>query len=599
LVSSTTVGSLKKILSGFNELRIADFQRNYTWQAENVKQLWDDIRIATEERTDHFISALVYEQSEYEVDGDKVQVAEIVDGQQRLTTLFLIAARLRDEVERLDPNMEVLEKGKSLGLRTELERFIGHAAGSAEFKPNPLVVGIWNEAVKRPIYSYGSVQQAKDDFEGRSIRKRVPASGAAQTIDIRNAYFQIKSIVRAYTNCPDPSNQSDLERAKTEIHQVFKTLSERLKTLAIVTNSSSESLNIFLTLNDRGTELGVFDLVRGHILRATTLGKSESEKTTAFAQAMNEWEDMFLHVDSSKELDQFVRYWLHLRPEVVVAGKNPKRFTEKKVPGFVEELIGKGISAKADVASQIWNSFKVGIELHEQIMKPKVGHRISVKSFYYLRALREMGSSYRIYAYRLMDPDIALDKSKIEKGLEQLVRYYTRHFVCGGNAQEAETALQSAALKLSRTNFNASLKDLTSLADATPMPSIQLIMEAGEDMKRAFLFICESSATANVQPIQEFDVEHIAPATPNAHWKKVIASPEYKKIVSEIGNLVLLDPGVNKSIKQKAFTDKVVEYRKSNVETARNVARDYKTWDSVSIGQRTSTICLELLSFLK
>jgi hypothetical protein len=598
MVTSTSVDSLKKILSGFNEVRIADFQRNYTWEPVNVKQLWDDIKMSTEDRADHFISALVYEKSEYEEAGDKVMVAEIVDGQQRLTTIFLIAARLRDEVERLDPTMEVLEKGKNLGLRAELERFIGHVAGSAEFRPNPLVAWVWDQARERPMYSYTTVQQAKDDFEGRTLRKRMNVSNSAQTIDIRNAYFQIKDLVRGYVACDDKSDLVQFDVAKSKIHQMYKTISERLKTLAIVTNSSDESLNVFLTLNDRGTDLGVFDLVRGHILRATTQGKSDSERSDAFALAIKEWKDMFDLVGSPKELDQFARYWLHLRPEVVVADKNPKRFTEKKVPGFVESLIGKGRAADAQVAQEIWDSFRVGINIHDLVMNPKTGQRLTVKAFFYLRALREMGSSYRIYAYRLLDPRLGFDKQKVEQILAHLVRYYSKHFVSGGNAQEAETTLQTAALSLSSATFAGGLKELTALADAAPKPTQEQLLRAGDDMKRAFLFICESQITANVSPINEFDLEHIAPASPNPHWSGIIGSADYKEVVGRLGNMTLLDPGVNKSIKQKPYSEKIVEYQKSNVEMARVVSRTFSKWDRASIDKRSDDIAAQLMLFL-
>lgn len=596
MVRSTSVDSLKKILSGFNEIRIADFQRNYTWLPENVKQLWDDIEASTDEKAEHFISALVYEESEHVVDGDKVAVAEIVDGQQRLTTIFLIAARLRDEVERLDPNMEVVEKGKNLGLKTELERFIGHDAGSAEFRPNPLVSWVWQEALKRPVYSYTRVQQAKEDFEGRSLRKRLSSANSAQTVDIRNAYFQVKTLVRAFVDCVS-SESEQFEAAKSRIHQMYKTLSERLKTLAIVTNSSDESLNIFLTLNDRGTDLGVFDLVRGHILRATTQGKSDSERTTVFAQAMSEWDAMYKSVASTKELDQFVRYWLHLRPEVVVPNKKPRRFTEKKVPGFVEEIIGKGRSADPLKAQAIWESFKSGISIHNLVMNPKIGNRLTTKAFFYLKALKEMGSSYRIFAYRLLDPSLAFDKQKVEQILAQLVRYYCKHFVSGGNAQDAETVLQAAALELSAGTFNEGLTSLTTLADAVSTPSEEQVLKSGDDMKRAFLFICEALVTAKVSPISEFDVEHIAPASPNDHWKGIIGGAGYKEVVGLLGNLTLLDPGVNKSIKQKPYSLKVLEFQKSNVEMAREVARSFPTWDVPAIQKRSALIVKQLLAF--
>jgi hypothetical protein len=231
-------------------------------------------------------------------------------------------------------------------------------------------------------------------------------------------------------------------------------------------------------------------------------------------------------------------------------------------------------------------------------MNPKTGQRLTVKAFFYLRALKEMGSSYRIYAYRLLDQSLGIDKQKVEQILAQLVRYYAKHFVSGGNAQEAETILQTAALNLSSTTFAAGLKHLTFLADAAPSPTKEQLLKAGDDMKRAFLFICESQITANVSPIIEFDVEHIAPASPNDHWTGIIGAADYKEVVGLLGNLTLLDPGVNKSIKQKPYSEKLAEFQKSNVEMARVVSRTFPAWDRSSIEKRSEVLAVQLMNFL-
>jgi hypothetical protein len=72
---------------------IPAYQRPYSWEKENVQQLLDDIWEAyTEGDGEYFIGSLIT------IERDRDRRYEVVDGQQRLTSLNLILARLRDRI---------------------------------------------------------------------------------------------------------------------------------------------------------------------------------------------------------------------------------------------------------------------------------------------------------------------------------------------------------------------------------------------------------------------------------------------------------------------------------------------------------------------
>ncbi len=81
-----------------NQLVIPIYQRVYSWEKEQCKQLWDDIiKIGGDDKMDgHFIGSILYVP-----DGP---YSTIIDGQQRLTTITLLLIALRnhlsDEVKR-------------------------------------------------------------------------------------------------------------------------------------------------------------------------------------------------------------------------------------------------------------------------------------------------------------------------------------------------------------------------------------------------------------------------------------------------------------------------------------------------------------------
>ncbi len=87
-----------------NQLVIPIYQRLYSWEKEQCKQLWDDIiKIGGNDKMDwHFIGSILYVlDGPYSTSYNKIL---IIDGQQRLTTITLLLIALRnhlsDEVKR-------------------------------------------------------------------------------------------------------------------------------------------------------------------------------------------------------------------------------------------------------------------------------------------------------------------------------------------------------------------------------------------------------------------------------------------------------------------------------------------------------------------
>jgi uncharacterized protein with ParB-like and HNH nuclease domain len=72
---------------------VPPYQRPYSWEKENVQQLLDDIWEAyTEKDSEYFIGSLIT------IERERDRRYDVVDGQQRLTTLNLILARMRDHI---------------------------------------------------------------------------------------------------------------------------------------------------------------------------------------------------------------------------------------------------------------------------------------------------------------------------------------------------------------------------------------------------------------------------------------------------------------------------------------------------------------------
>jgi hypothetical protein len=97
------------------------------------------------------------------------------------------------------------------------------------------------------------------------------------------------------------------EEKLSRINDFIDALRDRFLTLKVQTTNLSESLEIFLTLNNRGLPLGASDLVRGEILAKLGEGESEHKQSSIHKKVFEEWSDI---ADNVREVEVFLRHYL-------------------------------------------------------------------------------------------------------------------------------------------------------------------------------------------------------------------------------------------------------------------------------------------------
>ena len=87
---SATEKPLGKVFTSDYQLTIPSFQRAYTWQAENIEQLVNDLQDAcADPDTPYFLGSLILVK-------DGPTQYQVIDGQQRLISLSIIVSVLRE-----------------------------------------------------------------------------------------------------------------------------------------------------------------------------------------------------------------------------------------------------------------------------------------------------------------------------------------------------------------------------------------------------------------------------------------------------------------------------------------------------------------------
>lgn len=575
MVQAGDIEGLAATFAEYSTIEVADYQRNFDWTKSEISDLWRDLQAicgAGNESKVHFFGSLIVQQT-------GASSCELVDGQQRMTTVFLIAARLRDEINLLSiREIPSDEAGtRPLPVASEIEDFLYgkmNQATQPRYIPNTLLRGVGTSALK----------PASEKDREKSIPRRSRDTDKEATLAFRNAYWFIKSLVQAELDGLDEHS------ALQKIYDLSSALFGRMRVLTITTVNSEESLDVFMTTNDRGLPLGVFDLARGQVLKALTSGKNDLQQKEVFVETLRDWEEILTNVEGSKP-DQFLRHHL--------LSSHKKKMTMKGVPTFTADLIDFGSAHSAKRAQELWESVKVSSGVYDSILRPTIPSPAKEN----LESLRLVADSYRVLALRILHPEADLRSDHQIELIRLLWVAVFRWNMAFGNAQDLETALQGICEPLwQKGGYGSAKLQLEELAETECNVDRYLADPITMNTARAILLALETRLSGKAAPISlsSFHVEHIAPQKPTPQWEEALdlQGKEYKERVGDVGNLTIFDAGLNQSVKQKPFIEKKIEYKQSRSNMTNDLVK-FSGWGQTEIDNRRAWIVASLENVLR
>ena len=216
---------LKNMLAGKIRLSVPWFQREYDWEREHCQALWDDIA----HHDEHFVGAVVL----HKLGGGAA--FDIIDGQQRLTSLSLMAlACVRKLESESDPRAEEVAEAFLLN------------GGDLRKKPD-LKLALWEDAE-----TGGGNNNAFWRLLAGGLSPRASNEGQEK---MRRAYALFSELF------------SEMGR-DAAADFMSRRAGEQLAFARIVTRDSVNAHIVFETLNGRGKALKPADLVKSFLLSA-------------------------------------------------------------------------------------------------------------------------------------------------------------------------------------------------------------------------------------------------------------------------------------------------------------------------------------------
>jgi len=211
-------------------LTVPPYQRSYAWKLEQVDAFWSDLRSAMMlARPDYFMGTVV-------LAADAEARLTVIDGQQRLATTAMLIATIRNFLRGA--------KDESRAAILESDYLATRDLRTNELRPRLLLNNEDAQYFKTRVV---------EGLNGGSV----PSSNSNRRID--DAMNQLRRHVDQEVESAGPNWQSRL-------FDWIDFLEQHVRVIAISVESESDAFLIFETLNDRGLELTIADLLKNYLL---------------------------------------------------------------------------------------------------------------------------------------------------------------------------------------------------------------------------------------------------------------------------------------------------------------------------------------------
>jgi hypothetical protein len=558
---------LGNVVRAFDKLIVEDYQRLYVWEEPQIDGLFQDLEETVLSGNDHFFGTLILQ-----TDEDTPGAAAIVDGQQRITTIMLVVAAIRDQIQKLSIHT-LPSDGVNFGddVLGEARKFInfGNSMLNFRFYPNLLLRNVMHGGVLPEGENQGEIPWKKATNLG-------PATRAS--LKFRKAIFEIRDRLEK-----DMANYSDDEAKLRRLNALLSVIANKFRVLKVNTQSLAESMDIFMTLNSRGVDLQASDLARGLILKSATANMNDTQKVAFHKQNLQEWEGIAERVGDH---EVFLRHHLTATADQVVRKKEILDEVTKRT------VVKGDILATSLKANDFWGKLKDASLLYGEIISPSG----DPKEKKYLRMLNALGQmSHRVLllpVYEKNVPSADLDRILL---LTSILSF--RWNLQGKNAQDLETFFREIGKAFSDNGDveklqNKLLAEIQNVPDLTVKRWASDVDTGGKAKTLLYMIYVALSGDAIVHEYEKWHLEHIGPQAATPEWnmdlfgRLEVDDDEYESLISGAGNLTLLDPPINVKLRNKPFSEKKIKYDATKISLVQDLLA-FDKWDSTAIAERT------------
>ncbi len=533
--------TLNTIIGNGKSYQVPMYQRDYSWNKEDWEDLWNDILEIPNDKT-HYIGYIVLQRSR---EGEESYW--IIDGQQRLTTLSILALAITALLKKWAAG-NIEKENNLIRADKEVERYLGNFSTS-----------------KLTISPKLTLNRNNDDFYKSWLLQLRPPS-AINKLKPSNKLLQ-KAFNYFFT---------ELE-AKFESNKSGADLSDFLEKVVgngivftqIIVQNDLDAFKVFETLNARGVKLSPADLLKNYIFKLVSQ-KGELD----LDEAERRWNNLN-NILSNNDITTYIRHFWNSRYDLA---RQPELF--KKIKNKI---------ANADSAFELLNSLEKQATLYNGFKTPYDNDIWSKEERPHLLVLNllEVSTCYSLMLAFLEN----LPRNDFAILLREVAAISFRYIISQLNPNTAEVVYSSVANLI----YAKQIKDVKSVVKALKniyvaddnfelaFETAQINTKRKKGLVKYLLVKLENQLSGNAYQFEDATatIEHILPETPGSVWETSFPSDIQDEYIYRLGNYTLLSASSNKKLDNEVpFLTKLEVYKQSGYK----LSSEYCLYDSFNPG---------------
>jgi Protein of unknown function DUF262/Protein of unknown function (DUF1524) len=534
LLLATSTPTFGELFTNGRTFVVPRFQRDYKWEQDNWEELWQDLIDVIDTGKEHYMGAIVLKPN------DTKKQFDVIDGQQRLATLVLLVL-----------------------------------AGVKMFES-------WSQG----LFDQPANQERANLFRDRFLRAKDTASlkeTGRLTLNkndrgfMHSVLMQLKQPVRASTLPPSQKQlwsgfqyfyEKILDRFNSTedaegLAELLNTAGDKLLFIQILVSDEMDAYTVFETLNARGTQLSVTDLLKNYLF-----SQFEGDNN-----AIDVAEEQWLRISQSeldRDFSRFINYFWNSRYGIT----RPSRLFKE---------IRKSINSPQD-ASKFLDECEQTAGLNAALKEPTDPLWMDINNA--KKFINELKIFRATQCYPLLFAAWEVMPHHFAAILKICSVITFRYTVIGGlSTNTMQQHYVAAAIKIRQSAITTPAQLLNALKAIYPSDeqfaadfaniSIQTTQKM---LVRYILYSIENHLAGNARSFDQDGgtIEHILPENPDEYWLTVF--PDAAMSCYRLGNYSLLESTINREISRKPFEEKKLAYIQSAYELSKRI-----TWNEWNI----------------
>lgn len=543
-IQNTSTNHFGAIIKEADKYVVPKFQRDYSWDKDQWDDLWNDIETAISDSGEHYMGYLVLQEN-----GSNVR--NIIDGQQRFTTITLLILAAIKRVKSLAEN-DIDKAENEERYKQMMDTYIGYKDTVTLEYDNKLILNRNNDAYfKDYIVKLGDLR-------------------------IRNT----KKTEKLMKNCFDFFEQKLKAKKFTQGNQYAAYIQKVVSCLFFTEIIVSDELNafkVFETLNARGVQLSSADLLKNYLFSLVDNSSSHPERINVLEE---KWSKLTSN-NKNEHLPDFIRYYWNtshktIRKNNVFKTLREEITSEEQVFKLLEDMLkySNVYIALRDKNDEFWSEYDT-----------ETKRLIGVLNLFRLRQPISL----------LMTAFLCLGKDDFKQLLKKVVNICMRYnVICDKNPNDQEIPFNNLSIYINNNHsVDYTLLDSIKIEDSIfeeAFSKYSISYDKSDNTKRIrYILGAIENVKGNVHDVdaysEEATIEHIMPRNYEA-WD--ISDEVGQRTIDRLGNMCLLESKKNRTIENIQYEQKKETYKTSNYGTTKSIGEHFDCWneDQVNLRQK-------------